>query len=313
MIENSFPSVNDIQEQLELVLNSPEFFSSGRLKDFLTYIVNEDLAGRGERIKSYNIGVEVFHLGKNFGPYVNPAVRVHAGRLRIKLESYYRFSGNPGRVLITIPKGSYRPRFSYISQADLTDPPTVAKGQNPQAIPLAAVNEVSTDEPAAPELEQKSYFSGSVACRPCSVYHPSSVLVLPLSNIYDEKSLGSFIQGLTKTLIMELNRFEELKVFTVKTDSIGHLDIWKEAEKVGSRFILSGSVHLDVDALRLHIALIDAQSREYVWADKFDGKLHDSAFHTQDTLASQIVARVADSFGSINRTLFEEQLKKSAG
>lgn len=275
------PSNKEVQTQLELLLQSGEFSSSERLKDFLTYIVDETLAGRGKRIKAYNIGVEVFRLGKNFDASLNSTIRVHAVRLRAKLEQYYNSNHND-KVRIDIPKGSYLPTFTYISDS-------------------ASAQELSS---SAPDLEagRRQIYEGN--------HDALSVLVMPFSDVLAEPNMFSFLQGLTKALVMYLNRFGELKLFTTNTDSAGGVDIYEEAKRVGARFILSGSVHQDENNLRLHMSLVDASTRGYIWTDKFDGQLGRPSFELQDSFASRIVARIADSFGSINRTLFEEQLKK---
>jgi hypothetical protein len=49
-----------IREQLARILNSGPFQQSQRRQRFLEYLVNETVAGRGERLKGYNIALEVF-------------------------------------------------------------------------------------------------------------------------------------------------------------------------------------------------------------------------------------------------------------
>ena len=57
-----------IRGQLGRILNSAPFAQSQRRQRFLEYIVNETLAGRGERLKGYNIAVEVFDRPESFDP-----------------------------------------------------------------------------------------------------------------------------------------------------------------------------------------------------------------------------------------------------
>ena len=63
--------------------------SRGAGKRFLEFLVKEALAGRGERLKGYNIALEVFDRPESFDPTVDPLVRVEAARLREKLREYY--------------------------------------------------------------------------------------------------------------------------------------------------------------------------------------------------------------------------------
>jgi len=71
-----------IIQQLEKICRSPELRSKKLLCDFLSYIVSEYLAGRGEMIKGYSVGVDVFGKDEDFDPGEDALVRIHAGRLR---------------------------------------------------------------------------------------------------------------------------------------------------------------------------------------------------------------------------------------
>ena len=46
-----------IREQLVRILKSGPFHHAPRRQRFLEYIVNETLAGRGERLKGYNVAL----------------------------------------------------------------------------------------------------------------------------------------------------------------------------------------------------------------------------------------------------------------
>src|SRR3569623_889287 len=97
--------------QLDRVLSSKAFRQADRLKRFLTFIVNETLAGRGEQLKEFVIGVEVFGKGSSFDPRNDPIVRVQARRLRSQLARYYQEEGDEDVTLIELPKGGYTPVF----------------------------------------------------------------------------------------------------------------------------------------------------------------------------------------------------------
>src|SRR5262245_61020842 len=65
-----------IREQLDRILKSGPFHQSRRRQRFLKYIVNETLAGRGERLKGYNLALEVFDRPESFDPVTDPLVRI---------------------------------------------------------------------------------------------------------------------------------------------------------------------------------------------------------------------------------------------
>ena len=56
----SDPDKQAIREQLARIIASSVFAQSQRRQRFLAYVVEERLAGRGDRLKGYTIGVEVF-------------------------------------------------------------------------------------------------------------------------------------------------------------------------------------------------------------------------------------------------------------
>src|SRR6476660_5268549 len=98
-----------IREQLVRVLHSSPFHQSDRRQRFLEYLVNETLAGRSERLKGYNIALEVFDRPETFDPIVHPLVRIEAARLREKLREYYDADGQSDPIRIDLPKGTVHP------------------------------------------------------------------------------------------------------------------------------------------------------------------------------------------------------------
>ena len=103
-----------IRQQLDRVLKSGPFQQSRRRQRFLEYIVNETLAGRGERLKGYTVALAVFDRPKTFDPALDPIVRIEAARLRDKLREYYEADGHADPIRIDLPKGSYRPQIEFL-------------------------------------------------------------------------------------------------------------------------------------------------------------------------------------------------------
>jgi adenylate cyclase len=101
-----------VRAQLGRVLQSTQFDASARNRKFLSYVVEETLAGRGERIKGYSIATSVFGRDESFDPQLDSIVRIEAGRLRRALEHYYLTEGRADHVRIEIPRGSYVPAFN---------------------------------------------------------------------------------------------------------------------------------------------------------------------------------------------------------
>jgi len=105
------PSLEDVSNQLERILASTLFSSSERSATFLRFCVEQSLTGDLDGIKESTLGVAVFGRSPNYDPKVDAIVRVHARRVREKLEIYYNTVGARDDLLITIPKGRYIPSF----------------------------------------------------------------------------------------------------------------------------------------------------------------------------------------------------------
>ncbi len=104
-------AASEIQAALTRVLQSDAFVRSSQLQRLLRFLVEETLAGRGDALKEYVIGVEVFGRPSSYDPRIDSLVRVEARRLRTALETYYHEQGGADPVVIELPKGSYVPLF----------------------------------------------------------------------------------------------------------------------------------------------------------------------------------------------------------
>src|SRR5215208_3121447 len=102
----------DIRRQLERILGHSAFDASDRMRAFLAYVVEEALAGRGDRIKAFSIAQDVFGKDASFDAHSDPLVRVEPGHLRRSLERYYLTAGSTDPIVIEIPKGRYVPKFT---------------------------------------------------------------------------------------------------------------------------------------------------------------------------------------------------------
>lgn len=108
-----------IRRQLARISESPQFRSTGRLRDFLNFVVLEMLGGREQSIKEYTIGTQVYGRGALFNPKLDSIVRVEAVKLRARLDEYYAQQGSPDQLVICVPKGRYVPEFrNQASSAD---------------------------------------------------------------------------------------------------------------------------------------------------------------------------------------------------
>ncbi len=115
------PPVALIKGALERLLSGGKLKLSERNRRFLSFVVSEALAGRGDRIKAYTIAVDVFGRGADFDPTNDPIVRIEATRLRSALSAYYEHVAPDEDVRILIPPGAYVPQFSFVDQGSAQD------------------------------------------------------------------------------------------------------------------------------------------------------------------------------------------------
>ena len=105
----------DAMAQLRRIIASRDFPATKRNRQFLSYVVEKELARVPEEISARFIGMHVFKRGSSFDPNKDPIVRIEAGKLRRDLEVYYLTAGQHDPLLISIPKGRYRPVLAYRS------------------------------------------------------------------------------------------------------------------------------------------------------------------------------------------------------
>lgn len=105
------PAPEAVRQELDAILASKWFRKSTSLKDFLRFVVEQTLVGRGDEIKEFVIGHEVFHRPQAYDPRSDSIVRVQARLLRQKLDLYYQNVPST-QVRIELPKGGYVPVFT---------------------------------------------------------------------------------------------------------------------------------------------------------------------------------------------------------
>lgn len=146
------PPAAQVRDALERVLSSEMFARSERARDFLRYLVHQDLAGNADRLKGYSIAVDVFGRDGSFDPATDTVVRVQAGRLRDLLDQYYSGEGADDMVRISIPRGSYVPNYAFVEEPEFAaaEPENPALGNSPGDVPPQPAAPVAA-EPASAE------------------------------------------------------------------------------------------------------------------------------------------------------------------
>ncbi len=72
----------EIRTALAAFLDDAEFQRNTNSAHFLSFVVEETLAGRGDRLKGFSIATSALGRNSDFDPTSSAAVRVQANRLR---------------------------------------------------------------------------------------------------------------------------------------------------------------------------------------------------------------------------------------
>jgi TolB-like protein len=123
-----------------------------------------------------------------------------------------------------------------------------------------------------------------------------SIVVLPFANIGGDPEQDYFVDGITESLTTDLSRISGSFViarntaFTFKGKAI---DVKQIGRELNVRYVLEGSVQRGGNRLRVNVQLIDAETGNHLWAERFDKPVAD-LFDMQD----EIVSRLANTLNA---------------
>jgi hypothetical protein len=98
-------------EAIERLTKSRVLNGSESLCKLLRYLADHSIQNPGVPVKEYQIATEVLGRSADFDPHSDSAIRVQAGRLRVKLAEYYSTEGEGDPILVELPRGSYTLSF----------------------------------------------------------------------------------------------------------------------------------------------------------------------------------------------------------
>ena len=133
-----------------------------------------------------------------------------------------------------------------------------------------------------------------------------SMVVLPFANIGGDPEQEHFVDGVTESLTTDLSRIRGAFVigrntaFTYKGKAV---DLKQIGRELNVRYVLEGSVQRGGNRMRVNVQLIDAETGNHLWAERFDKPLAD-LFDMQD----EIVARLA---GALNAQLVAAEARRA--
>jgi eukaryotic-like serine/threonine-protein kinase len=118
-----------------------------------------------------------------------------------------------------------------------------------------------------------------------------SIAVLPFANVSPDADNEFFSDGLTDEIITDLSGVRQLRLVS-RNSSMQLKGTGKPLREVGRelgvRYLLTGSVRRAGNALRITAQLVDADTDEPVWAEKYSGTV-DDVFDVQERVSRAIV------------------------
>lgn len=117
-----------------------------------------------------------------------------------------------------------------------------------------------------------------------------SVAVLPFANLSAEEENAFFAAGIHEEVLTQLSRIADLKVIS-RTSVLPYAGAGKSMREIGReldvRTVVEGSVQRYGDQIRVTVQLIDAETDEHLWAERYDRSL-DDIFQIQTEIALAI-------------------------
>ena len=270
--------------QLGRILTSPEFDATDRTRRFLAYIIDETLQGRADRIKAYSIATDVFRRDSSFDAHSDPIVRIEAGHLRRALEHYYLTAGKADPLVITIPKGTYVPKFAARLPAPVAPsgqssplwrhlPLVIAALAAMAALGVVLSSRVRNDNPDIPHL-----------------------LVKPFEDLANVGNSHAIARGFTHELVSQIAKFKD--IVTIEAGEAEN----DSGASPRPRYALVGAVDLTDERIRLQVRVLRRTSGAVIWANSYVGDLQASnLIEMENAISSRVATALGQPYGAISQ------------
>jgi adenylate cyclase len=272
-------------ESLARVLKDGLATASDRQRRLIQYLATEELEGRGDRLKAVSIATEVLGRSADFDPQSDSIVRVEMGRLRSALDLYYATHGGNDPVRIKFEKGSYRPKFEWISER-----PSARTRQRLWLLLTAVLIAVFAGGMLIIFMPFGKMLIDREA-KPLSIGSPR-VAVAPFAFSSDTPGLDYLAAGMQGELVGILAEFDWLTVFPFLTDQ--PLD--KAFSNMTGRidYLVRNTVQAANGKVAVWALLTDGKTGAVLWRNYYESPLKASELFD---LQRNIAARIASDIG----------------
>jgi adenylate cyclase len=294
------PTPDEAREQLQRLLASDVFAGAGRARSLLRYLVTRTLAGDGDQLKEYVVGVDVFERGDQFDPRIDTIVRVEARRLRAKLDEYYSGPGASDSVRIDIPRGSYVAEFStrtaLAAQVPESPPPEPQARESLVTAPPRRVRAWMAAALVAAAAGVATWMVLGPAGESPAGAEVTRVVVLPLAHFSSDADVALIASRLTDGVTTELARMTGLSVVS-RTTAAGFASerqpIREVARALDVQLVMEGSVIVEAGGVHAVMRLVDATRDQKVWVGEYDSP-PDQLVALQRRIATEVAAAILE-------------------
>ena len=121
-----------------------------------------------------------------------------------------------------------------------------------------------------------------------------SIAVLPFQNISGDPEQEVFADGMVEDITTALSKLRWFFVIA-RNSSFAYkgkaVDIKQVGRELGVRYVLEGSVRKAGNRLRITAQLVEAETGNHVWAERYDREMAD-IFAVQDEITERVVATI---------------------
>jgi adenylate cyclase len=127
-----------------------------------------------------------------------------------------------------------------------------------------------------------------------------SIAILPFQNMSGDPEQEFFADGIAEDIITALSRYPSLFViarnssFSFKGRAVGVKQIGRE---LGVRYVLEGSLRKSGNRVRVNAQLVEAETGNHVWAERYDRDLAD-IFAVQDEITQATTVAIAPAIAA---------------
>jgi TolB-like protein/Flp pilus assembly protein TadD len=231
------------------------------------------MAARNEHVPEHRR--MLFRIGINLGDVIHDETRIYGDGINVaaRLESL----ADPGGVLV-----SRAVHDQVRDRLDLTFDDLGERELKNIARPVC-VYRLRTSSPS-PAIAAAAEEALALPGKP-------SIAVLPFVNMSGDPEQGHFADGIAEDIITGLSRLRWLFViarnssFTYKGRSV---DVREVGREMGVRYVLEGSVRKAGNRIRITGQLVEAETANHLWAERYDRDL-DDVFAVQDEITDSVI------------------------